>query len=420
MTKVEQKPTNPPRQIDKAAPAAAFTRAQLWLLSGVLAIGVVWDLALENEQPYWISIFWLVAIAVFAVLNARRLARNITAIAVGVPAVILCVIYMFGYLNTEIRGWTFAMIPAILVTFAVFATQDVPVKREGAAVVGVLRGVFVKPFTGIPTFFRAIRSLFRGEKRSTSRSALIGVAVGLPLAAVVLALLSSADAEMNLLMGDLFSNFNVGVWLGRLVVVLAAAMLFYAFFYNMTWGKKDALPKPVVRSWSLAAPAVVVVMLLLSYALFAYSQFAYLFGGKLPIDSTYSSYAREGFAQFLAVTLINFTVFGVSLSKTKSSRAIRVLETLLIVASLMILASAAWRMLLYIGAYGLTIRRILPLWLMAYLLYLAIAAAVRLYRERTPLVRISAYVLLYWYVALCCVDWNALISGYNLVHGFGG
>jgi len=417
---VEQKPTNPPRQIDKAAPAAAFTRAQLWLLSGVLAIGVVWDLALENEQPYWISIFWLVAIAVFAVLNARRLARNITAIAVGVPAVILCVIYMFGYLNTEIRGWTFAMIPAILVTFAVFATQDVPVKREGAAVVGVLRGVFVKPFTGIPTFFRAIRSLFRGEKRSTSRSALIGVAVGLPLAAVVLALLSSADAEMNLLMGDLFSNFNVGVWLGRLVVVLAAAMLFYAFFYNMTWGKKDALPKPVVRSWSLAAPAVVVVMLLLSYALFAYSQFAYLFGGKLPIDSTYSSYAREGFAQFLAVTLINFTVFGVSLSKTKSSRAIRVLETLLIVASLMILASAAWRMLLYIGAYGLTIRRILPLWLMAYLLYLAIAAAVRLYRERTPLVRISAYVLLYWYVALCCVDWNALISGYNLVHGFGG
>jgi len=417
---VEQKPTNPPRQIDKAAPAAAFTRAQLWLLSGVLAIGVVWDLALENEQPYWISIFWLVAIAVFAVLNARRLARNITAIAVGVPAVILCVIYMFGYLNTEIRGWTFAMIPAILVTFAVFATQDVPVKREGAAVVGVLRGVFVKPFTGIPTFFRAIRSLFRGEKRSTSRSALIGVAVGLPLAAVVLALLSSADAEMNLLMGDLFSNFNVGAWLGRLVVVLAAAMLFYAFFYNMTWGKKDALPKPVVRSWSLAAPAVVVVMLLLSYALFAYSQFAYLFGGKLPIDSTYSSYAREGFAQFLAVTLINFTVFGVSLSKTKSSRAIRVLETLLIVASLMILASAAWRMLLYIGAYGLTIRRILPLWLMAYLLYLAIAAAVRLYRERTPLVRISAYVLLYWYVALCCVDWNALISGYNLVHGFGG
>jgi hypothetical protein len=327
---------------------------------------------------------------------------------------------VFNGLNEELQVWTFLAIPVTMVTFAVLTTQDVPLKREGSAVVGVLRGVFVKPFTGIPTFFRAIRSLFRGERRSTARRVAIGAAVGLPLVVIVLALLSSADPQMHALVGGLFADFDVGRWVGRIVVVLAAALLFYSFFYNMTWGKRDPLPKPVLRNWGTAAPAVVVGLLLLAYALFVYSQFGYLFGGKLPIATTYSSYAREGFAQFLAVTLINFAVLGICLSKTEASRGIRALETLLIVASALILASAAWRMLLYIGAYGLTIRRILPLWLMAYLLYLAAAGMVRVYREKTPLVRISAYVLLYWYVALCCVDWNVLMQAYNLANGFAG
>jgi hypothetical protein len=418
---MEQKATNnTPRQITKAEAGAAFSKPQLWLLLGVLAIGVVWDVSLETGHYYWISIFWLTALAVFTVFNFRHIRHNATAIAVGIPAVAACVVFMFDYLNFELVGWTFVAIPAILVTFAVFVTQDIPVKREGAAVVGVLRAVFVKPFTGVPTFFRAIRSLFRGEQRSSARRVAIGLAIGLPLAVIVLALLSSADDQMHALMGGLFADFDVGKWFVRVIVVTIAAMLFYSVFYNLTWGKKDRALKPVLRSWGLAAPAVVIGMLLLSYALFTYSQFAYLFGGKLPIDTTYSSYAREGFAQFLAVALINFAVFGVCLSKTERSRGIRVLEGLLLFASLLILASAAWRMLLYIGAYGLTIKRILPLWLMAYLLYLTVAAAVRIYREKTPLVRISAFALLYWYVALICIDWNTIIYSYNLTHGFGG
>lgn len=418
---MEQNQTNnTPGQITKQESIVTFSKAQFWLLLGVLAIGVVWDIALENGHYYWISIFWLTALSVFTIFNFQRVRHNVTAIAVGVPAVALCVIFMFDYLNFELVGWTFVAIPAILVTFAVFVTQEIPVKHEGAAAVGVLRAAFVKPFTGVPTFFRAIRSLFRGEKSSTARRVAIGAAIGLPLAVIVLALLSSADDQMHTLMGGLFANFNVGQWIARVVVVLIAAMLFYSVFYNLTWGKKDRAMQPVTQSWSLAAPAVVICMLLLSYALFSYSQFAYLFGGKLPIDTTYSSYAREGFAQFLAVTLINFIVFGVCLSKTERSRTIRILETLLTFASLLILASAAWRMLLYINAYGLTIRRVLPLWLMVYLLYLAIAAVIRIYREKTPLVRISAFVSLYWYVAVCCVDWNTLIEAYNLAHGFGG
>ena len=177
---------------------------------------------------------------------------------------------------------------------------------------------------------------------------------------------------------------------------------------------------PQSKTGSSLGPGVVIGLLLLAYALFTYVQFTYLFGKTLPVDFTYSEYAREGFDQFLVVTLINFTVLGMSLVRSEPGRAIKALQTLLIAASLIVLASAGWRMLLYIGAYGLTIRRILPLWLMIYFVFLAVVGVVRVYREQTPFLRIGAFALIYWYVALICVNWSTYMLNYNLLHGFGG
>ena len=237
---------------------------------------------------------------------------------------------------------------------------------------------------------------------------------------IVLALLASADAGMQKLLGGLFEQVSILDWFGRVVVVLVASMLIYSLFYNLTWGKPDADMVPVKQNWKLAGPGVVIGLLLFAYALFTYVQFTYLFGKTLPVDLTYSQYAREGFDQFLVVTLINFTVLGVSLVKSEPGRAVKVLQTLLIVASLIVLASAAWRMLLYVGAYGLTIRRVLPLWLMIYFVFLAVVGVVRVYREKTPFLRIGAFALIYWFVALLCVNWSTLMESYNLARGFGG
>ena len=107
------------------------------------------------------------------------------------------------------------------------------------------------------------------------------------------------------------------------------------------------MPLPASQSWKFAGPGVVIGMLLLAYALFTYVQFGYLFGGVLPVDLTYSEYAREGFGQFLAVTIINFTVLGISLAKSEPKRAIRVFQALLLAASLFVLTSACWRIMAF-------------------------------------------------------------------------
>lgn len=396
-----------------------LSKQQLWLLLGALIIGIVFEILLEQDYYYWYSIFWLTVLAVFVTFNFRRVVTNPTVIALIVPALILCGILMFDYMNFELIGFTVAAIPALLMTIGVFATQQVAYRREGKAAVGVLKATFVKPFTAIGAYFRAYAGVFRSKERSSARHAGIGFVVGIPLVVIVLALLASVDTGMAGLLGGFFERFNLGQWVARVAAVFIASMLFYSLFFNLTWGKRDNDLAPVRRNWKTAGPGVVIALLLAAYALFTYVQFTYLFGGKLPVDLTYSKYAREGFGQLLAVTLINFTVLGVSLGKSEPKRAIRALELLLILASFVVLASAAWRMLLYVGAYGLTIRRVLPLWLMGYFVFLAGVGVVRVLNEKVPFLRIGAFALIYWYTAFVCVDWNSLMHAYNLSHGFG-
>ena len=415
---MEQNPTLTEAQSAQKKPQ--LTRPQLWLLGGAVLIGIALELWMEQDFYRLYSIFWLVTLAVFVAFNWKRVVANKTVLALIVPALALCGILMFDYMHYELLGFTMLAIPALLLTIGVFTTQGIAYKREGKAVLGVLRAVFVKPFTAIGTYFRAYAGVFGGRKDESARHGWIGLAVGVPLVAVVLALLSGADAGMQRLLGSWIESVNLWSWFWRAAVVFFSSMLFYSLFYNLTWGRKDADLAPVRQDWKFAGPGVVMLLLLAAYALFTYVQFTYLFGGTLPVDLTYSRYARDGFGQFVAVTLINFTLLGISLTKSEPGRAIRALQSLLIAASLIVLASAAWRMLLYVGAYGLTIRRVLPLWLMIYFVFLAVVGAVRVFCEKTPFLRIGAFALAYWYALFLCIDWNTVMYTFNQTYHFGG
>lgn len=416
---MEQNPTlNSARE--PAQKHSAPTKPQLWLLLGAMAIGVACELWMEFNYYFLYSVFWLATLAVFVSCNFKRVMSNKTVLALILPVLVLCGVLMFDYMNVELLGFTMLAIPALLLTIGVFTTQEIAYRREGKAALGVLRAVFVKPFSAIGAYFRAYAGAFHAKERASARHGWMGVAIGLPLMAIVLALLASADAGTAKLLGGFFDHFRIWEWFWRVAVVFVASMLFYSLFYNLTWGKRDADLPPMIQNWKFAGPGVVIALLLAAYALFTYVQFGYLFGGMLPLDLTYSAYAREGFGQFLAVTVINFTVLGLSLTKSEPKRAIRVLQTLLIAASLIVLASACWRMLLYVGAYGLTIRRVLPLWFMAYFAFLTVVGVARVYREKTPFLRIGAFALAYWYAAFICVDWNTLMHAFNVSRGFGG
>ena len=414
---MEQNPTSTETQgANKRAP---LTKPQLWLLAGAILIGIALELWMEKNYYALYSAFWLTTLAVFVAFNFKRVIANKTVLALIGPTLVLIGILMFDYMNFELLDFTMLAIPALLITIGVFTTQEIGYKREGKAVLGVLRAVFVKPFSAIGAYFRAYAGVLGGKSNTAKRHGWIGFAIGLPLLVIVLALLAAADASMEKLLGKWIQNISLWEWFWRVVVVFVGSMLFYSLFYNLTWGKPDADLLPIQQNWKFAGPGVVILMLLAAYALFTYVQFTYLFASTLPVTMTYSEYARDGFGQFVAVTLINFTLLGVSLVKSEPGKAIKVLQTLLIAASLIVLASAAWRMWLYVDAYGLTMRRLLPLWLMTYFMFLAVVGAVRVYREKTPFLRIGSFALVYWYALFICIDWNTVMYTFNRTYNFG-
>lgn len=422
---MEQNPI--PNETQNAGKRAPLTKPQLWLLAGAILIGVMIELWMEKDYYALYSGFWLTTLAVFVAFNFKRVVANKTVLALIVPTLVLIGILMFDYMNFELLDFTMLAIPALLITIGVFTTQEISYKREGKAVLGVLRAIFVKTFTEIGSYFRAYAGALGGKGSASKRHGWIGFAVGLPLLVIVVILLAIADAGMAKLLEKIFEGIEdwdivliVFQWIGRLIVVFVTSMLFYSLFFNLTWGKPDADLLPARQNWKFAGPGVVIIMLLAAYVLFTYVQFTYLFGKTLPIELTYSEYARDGFGQFLAVTLINFTLLGLSLSKSEPGKAIKVLQTLLIAASLIVLASASWRMIMYIDAYGLTIRRILPLWLMTYFIFLAVVGVIRVFREKVPFLRIGSFALVYWYTLFICIDWNTVMHTFNQTYGFGG
>jgi hypothetical protein len=152
----------------------------------------------------------------------------------------------------------------------------------------------------------------------------------------------------------------------------------------------------------------------LLYVLFCAVQFTYLFAGAgLPGDMTYSEYAREGFAQTVAVCALNLLIFGVFLQFGAKLKAASVLLAALLGLTSVMLFSGFIRLKLYIDAYGLTWLRILSAWFIIYLVAVIVVCVVRMLRVKLPAIALCALILLGWFTALGYANPDALAAGYN-------
>ena len=110
----------------------------------------------------------------------------------------------------------------------------------------------------------------------------------------------------------------------------------------------------------------------LLYLFFSGIQVIYLFLGKgsLPEGVTYSSYARQGFFQLLFVAVMNLVMVLMNLKFFKRSRFLNGVLTVICGCTYVMIASAAYRMALYVGEYHLTYLRVLVLWFLLLLAWL--------------------------------------------------
>ncbi|MEO6081726.1 MAG: DUF4173 domain-containing protein [Umezawaea sp.] len=323
-----------------------------WVLTGVVGVAAVFTVT-RRRSP--LSIAWAVAALVL----------------LAVPALLRA-------------DWLFALCLMAASAAGSFAVTD------GKTLRGVVFGAFAVPaaaFRSVPWVVRGLKAV-RPARRDKALGRTILISLGLLL--VFVPLLAGADAAFADLLGNLVPDLN-GVspfrW-GFLFVVIGLGTV-GACYVQAAPPPLDGKPRDP-RTVSRREWAVPIGLLVAVFAVFVGVQLASLFGGddyvQRTAELTYAQYARNGFWQLLAVTVLTLVVIGVATrfaaAETASDRLwLRSLLGGLAGLTLVIVASALSRMWAYQQAYGFTTLRLLvfscEVWL-AVVYLLVIAAGVKL------------------------------------------
>lgn len=247
--------------------------------------------------------------------------------------------------------------------------------------------------------------------------ALLGAAA---LVAILLPVLASADALFAAATADLrlwvSSHLSTALW--KLVIGLLLTPFFFGFLYLLRHPsplKYQLREQP--RTADALAPAVILAALDLLYLLFLAIQSAGLFGGPEYLARrgiSYAEWARSGFFQMVGVTVVNLTALLAALTFSgrsgRTGRALRLLAAALAAESLVLLASAAWRMTLYVSVYGLSFKRLMTYWGMVMMALFLLTAMRKVHRPDFRFCRWAFPLALAGWVALNCIPADYLTA----------
>lgn len=258
------------------------------------------------------------------------------------------------------------------------------------------------------------------------RQVLLGLIIAVPLLAILILLLRSADEAFAKEVETLFETLGMRFWehVGRVLLGLVIGLFFFGYVYRLRYNDRLIRPVPPMSRWM---PQTVVYTVLVAvctlYVLFLCIAGNYLFSGlagRLPESFSYASYARRGFFELLAVALINMAILLFTFLYTQRGEGdrprgvLRVLLSVLVLETWLLIASALSKMVMYIGEYGLTRLRVYTSWFMLLLALVFLAAMVQLWWRRFPGFKVTLITGVVWFLLLNLANTDGLIARYNV------
>lgn len=310
--------------------------------------------------------------------------------------------------------------------FTMFSCRAYPRLSE-SWLYDLANAVVFTPFANLDAFWRVLARRFSRSRFRTVLLVLAGIAVALPLMFLLGTQLSSADAVFEFLRSRLTAPFwRYG---GKALLGLVAAVPVSMFIYGALFGFRhrrgtELVAKPdnerlhIVPSESVIAALIPVCALQTLYLASQVAYFLSTFSGFLPENYTYAQYARRGFLELCAVSLVNLILIAASLSFTKhkkrgTEKTVNALVVFLCVCSLAMIATAFAKMILYMHSFGLTANRIITSWFMLGLALVFVFTIIRCFKPSFKLIRTATVTAIAMFLMLCFVDCDNVAIGYN-------
>lgn len=292
--------------------------------------------------------------------------------------------------------------------------------------------IFVLPFSSLrkPRMYHAMFSGKNKESLNIIKKLGIGLGIAVVPATIAFALLSYDDRFTNL-MGNIFRFDEIDIFTHIFCLLFAIPLGMFMFsLYLSSSDKKVSGKFSEEKMGNLAqktgiAPLITIIAaavpLLAIYVLFFVSQWQYYvsaFTGVLPENFSYAEYAREGFFQLCAVSVINLIIIALVILFTKKSKAstvvLKILAVIFSLFTLVLISTAIAKLIMYIAIYGLTQKRFYAAWFMLVLALIFIAVAVSRFVPKISILTVSAAILVVSFTGLALCNADRMIAKHNV------
>lgn len=279
----------------------------------------------------------------------------------------------------------------------------------------------INPFSDFCKFLtqRKEKQAAENKPENKIKYVILGILIALPLLFVIILLLGSADAVFGTMVDELFSfELDFGEHFSGICFLFLFAF-FASYCLMCRLSIRDITEEtPDKRT---AEPLIAITftgLISLVYALFCGIQIVYLFFGRgtLPANYTYAKYAREGFFQLVFVCIINLSLVLLCRKYFRESKLLKGILTFISLCTYIMIASSAYRMLLYIEVYYLTFLRVFVLWALLVIFLLMTGALITIHNDSFPLTKYCVVTVTVLYLLFVFAKPDYFIARYNLSH----
>ena len=281
-------------------------------------------------------------------------------------------------------------------------------------------------------FLCQIRLIFQSfsekrEEKKDWRMVLLGIVISIPALLIIVPILSQADTGFRSLVDTVLDalgeDFWILIWRGIVGILLGAFMFgtLYGGVYKRHVKEEACIrfheesgrifrfvPDIAVLTFGMIVSAV--------YVLFIGLQARYLFSaffGILPEAYTYAQYARQGFFELCVIALLNASFLtamnGCAKTPRRKNRGLLLENGILGALTLLLLATAASKLGMYIVAYGFTVKRCISSVFLIWLFLVFIL--VLIYQKKDiPLIRWAVFAGAVFFTLLCVLPVEQIIE----------
>lgn len=421
--------TKPATPIPQNTPENKIDSVFAWL-SLILAFFFCHTVAVANHPMGGFLLVLAVFITAFTVLRLKKIKLHPCCILSSISALLLSAALILTesfFLLSLIYVYCLASCLFLIYTAFGNRVQD---GYSDYIYVDFIKILFVLPFSSLAAIFPAIANNTSRRVWQLLLKILIGIGIAIIPTTLVFAFLSYDDGFMKLL-DDIFSFDweNVPQLLYSFIFTLPYAMYGFGLYSSAQKGvmkekftvescKNTFLKMRILPQLTAVVAAAPIIFL---YVVFFVSQWKYYisgFTGILPENFSYAEYARQGFFELCAVSVINLliiTAFTALISRGRKQKGaiLKLLTVVFCLFTLVLISTAVAKLVMYISYYGLTQKRIYAMWMMAVIAIIFLVIALGQFIPKFRIVAVSVTVLIAMFIPLALCNVNMLTANYN-------